>query len=289
MEEQDGTVNHAGEGLVETNATDLPLVIRPVEADDPRADPAKSVDIPVDGAGDAELVGIAGTERGGETKQRDAPGREVMIGGEVDAKAVLGGEADNGLAHCGAARGVGGEQERSVVTTDNDDGREEGAPIAPGGRAKAVEGGIDFSRIEADGELVGAVVGALIIVVQTPGLRIDVGEGGNESVGVAGECRDRWIIGEGGVAGDFHEHFGERFGKAERALAAVGSGDDGGGLVEGGGELGFRLWGEQGEQDQESEGDGAGHGGAGPRWDGTQIRKSHPASPVASGASSAPS
>ncbi len=216
--------------------------------------------IPVEGAGDAELVGIGSSERGGEAEERDAPSGEVIIGREVDAEAVLDSEADDGLTHFGAAGGAGGEEERDFVAANNNNGCEQGAWIAPGRCAEFGKGGVDFRRIEADGELVGAVVGALVIVVEAPGLGIDICEGRNETVCVLSEGGDFRVIGERGVGRDFHEHFGERFGKAQEALAEVGSGDDGGGLVEGRSELGFCRWGEEGEGKQrEREGDEAGH------------------------------
>jgi hypothetical protein len=68
MDQQDGTADHAGEGLIEADAADLPLVICLVEADIPGADPAEGADIPVEGAGDADLVWIGRAERDGEAE-----------------------------------------------------------------------------------------------------------------------------------------------------------------------------------------------------------------------------
>jgi hypothetical protein len=261
-EEQDGTADHTGEGLIEADAADLPLVIRLVEVDVPGTYPAKGMHVPVEGACNAELVGIGCSERGGEAKEANAPGRKIVIGREMDAETTLGGKADDGLTHFDATGAGGGEEEWGFVTAYNNNGRKKGAWIAPGGRAEGGKGGVNPGGIEADSEFVGTVVGALVVFMEAPGLRIDIGERRSEAIGVPGEVGNLWVIGEGGVGGDFDEHFGERLSKAKGALAEVGSGDNGSGLVEGGRELSLRLrtkGGEEREDDQEGEGDG-GHG-----------------------------
>jgi hypothetical protein len=60
--------------------------------------------------------------------------------------------------------------------------------------------GIDFGRIEIDGEFVRPVMGSLVVVQRDTGHHIDIVEAGDEAIRMNGELRGARVIFEPGVA-----------------------------------------------------------------------------------------
>jgi len=170
-----------------------------------------------------------------------------------NAGTVGGGKQGGAVALVGV--GVGAQGHGGAVAGSNVDvGEERGTVTAgePGRLAEAEQGGVDPGRLEAGDEVVGAVPGALFVVLWLVGHAVEIGEAG-EQAGCGGSERGHaGVVEQGRVAGDFREDLGEAGCKAGGAAAEVHSSGDGAGFVEAGGLC------RRGEEQEEQEDQGAG-------------------------------